>query len=187
MKKLIITSHPSSSWFTHLIAHEYKKASEERNHEVEILDLYKTDLKQNFLFFESIENIPQDNAQKEIQKKISWADELIFIFPIWWWDCPAIMRNFFDQNFSAWFAFSYENWKAKWLLNWKKARIFASCDAPWFFYKFFPIRLKFLWWMLRLWFCWIDLDTVDVFDKMKSRNEEDRKVMLGKVRVRALI
>jgi len=31
------------------------------------------------------------------------------------------------------------------------------------------------------------LDTVDVFDKMKSRNEEDRKVMLGKVRVRALI
>jgi len=46
--------------------------------------LYKTDLKQNFLFFESIENIPQDNAQKEIQKKISWADELIFIFPIWW-------------------------------------------------------------------------------------------------------
>jgi len=31
------------------------------------------------------------------------------------------------------------------------------------------------------------LDSVDVFDKMKSRNEEDRKVMLGKVRVRALI
>jgi NAD(P)H dehydrogenase (quinone) len=41
----------------------------------------------------------RDETTKKIQAKITWADELIFIFPIWWGDAPAIVKNFIDCNF----------------------------------------------------------------------------------------
>lgn len=111
MKKFIITAHPSSQGFTHKIAERLTKLSAERGDEVEILDLYKTELKQDFLSFEDMKEMGQDDITKQIQAKISWADELVFVFPIWWGDAPAILKNFIDCNFGAGFAFKYENGK----------------------------------------------------------------------------
>jgi putative NADPH-quinone reductase len=52
MKKLIITANPSSKGFTHKIADKLNELSLAKNDEVEILDLYKTKLKQDFLRYE---------------------------------------------------------------------------------------------------------------------------------------
>jgi putative NADPH-quinone reductase len=51
---------------------------------VEILDLYNTDLEQDFLRFEDPKKMGEDPVTKKIQEKILAADELVFIFPIWW-------------------------------------------------------------------------------------------------------
>lgn len=87
MKKniLIITAHPSSLGFTHKIADAYKMGSEEVGNTVEILDLYKTDLKQDFLKFENPRDMANPDSVREIMhKKITEANELVFVHPMWW-------------------------------------------------------------------------------------------------------
>ncbi|MEI7919432.1 MAG: NAD(P)H-dependent oxidoreductase [bacterium] len=72
-----------------------------------MLDLYTTPLRQDFLTYEDKKEQPKDATTKKMQEKIMWADELVFVFPIWRGDAPAIMKNFLDCNFSAGFAFKY--------------------------------------------------------------------------------
>jgi NAD(P)H dehydrogenase (quinone) len=114
MNKLIITANPSSKWFTHEIAKKVTELSVKKWNKVEVLDLYKTEFKQDFLRYEDKTDIWKNEITKKIQSKITEADELIFIFPIWWWDTPAIMKNFMDCNFSTWFAFKHKSWKLIW-------------------------------------------------------------------------
>jgi NAD(P)H dehydrogenase (quinone) len=48
-----------------------------------------------------------DTKTSLMQQKITWADELIFVFPIWWGSMPAVMKNWIDVNFLGGFAFRY--------------------------------------------------------------------------------
>jgi NAD(P)H dehydrogenase (quinone) len=50
----------------------------------------------------------EDPNRKLFQEKIKNSDELIFVFPIWWGNMPAIMKNFFDTNFEAGFAYKFQ-------------------------------------------------------------------------------
>ncbi len=43
------------------------------------------------------------------QKKIAAAGRLIFIFPVWWYDAPAILKGFFDKVLLKDFAFDDSN------------------------------------------------------------------------------
>lgn len=113
-----------------------------------------------------------------MQQKIDWAEELVFIFPVWWADAPAILKNWIDCNFTAGFAFKYINGKPVGLLKGKTAQIFATSGAPSFVYTLFPLSYKLLWGMLRLGFCGIKTTSIKVFDKMESRDEESKKTML---------
>lgn len=184
MKILIITAHPSESGFTHKIADSYKKALENNEHngnEVEILDLYDTKIRQDFLNFENKKNIEVTSEIQFIQNKIKNADELVFVFPIWWADAPAIVKNFIDTNFNVGFAFKYTEKGPIGLLNGKTAKIFATCDGPGFYYKFPIIPLKLIWGKARLGFCGIKLQKFVIFDKMRIRTDEEKEKMLKKV------
>ncbi|MEI6673515.1 MAG: NAD(P)H-dependent oxidoreductase [bacterium] len=81
--------------------------STDKGDKIEIINLYTTPLRQDFLTYEDKKEQPKDPITTKIQEKILWADELVFIFPIWRGDAPAIMKNFLDCNFSAGFAFKY--------------------------------------------------------------------------------
>ena len=151
MKKLIITANPSSKGFTHVIASKIAELAKEKWDIIEILDLYKTDLKQNFLSYEDMSEMWKDETTKKIQDLILWADEMVFVFPIWWGWAPAILKNFIDCNFWAWFAFKYENGKSVWLLNWKTARIIVTSWAPSFFYKVI-LHIQIFWNLNIIWF-----------------------------------
>ena len=84
MKTLIITAHPSSKGFTHSIARTIDSKSNNPTSESEIMNLYDNKYKQGYLSYEALNEIKKDDKVILIQKKIRWADELIFIFPIWW-------------------------------------------------------------------------------------------------------
>ena len=177
MKKLIITANPSSKGFTHKIADKLVELSKAKWDSVEVLNLYKTDLKQNFLTYEDKEEMKEtDEITKKIQEKISSSDEIVFVFPIWWGDTPAIMKNFIDCNFWAWFAFKYENWKSVWLLKWKTARIIATAWGPSFFYKFL-LHIQLMWNFNRIWFCGIKQKSFTVFGWMDSSKTDKNKYL----------
>jgi NAD(P)H dehydrogenase (quinone) len=182
MNKLIVTANPREKWFTHKIAMRYKEVSEQKWDTVEILDLYKTDLKQWFLTYENRSDVRNDSTTQAIQSKITWADEITLVFPIWWADAPAIMKNFIDCNFTSWFAFKFINWKPTWLLTWKTAKIFATCWAPSFIYRFFPLNLKMLWWTLRLGYCGMKFEKIEIFWWIETKTEEQKIKLLEKVK-----
>ena len=184
MQRLIITAHPSSKGFTHKIASQIVKANDVSWIKTQIIDLYDKKYYQDYLNFENVEEeyTKPTEIKTQIQELITKSDELIFIFPIWWWDMPAVLKNFYDVNFTAWYAFKYEKWwRVNWLLKWKTAKIYATCDAPWLFYKIFPIRLSWLWWFARLWFCGVKLTKFKLIDKMRKKSENELNVILEQI------
>ncbi len=43
----------------------------------------------------------------EEQQKLLWADTILFVFPIWWFNLPAILKGWIDRVFSNGFAYNY--------------------------------------------------------------------------------
>lgn len=181
MKKIIITAHPSSKGFTHQIAKNFKKGAEAGKHGVEILDLYHSDFLQNFLQFKSVKELSFDEKREYFQNKIKEADELVFIFPIWWGTCPAVMKNFFDSNFTSGFAYLMGDRGIEKLLKGKGARIFATCDGPSLLYSFSLSPTKITWKYFMLGFCGVRLKSFVIFGRMFKQGENVRKKWLDRI------
>lgn len=75
---------------------------------------------------------------KNHQKRILIADEIIFIFPIWWESMPAMMKGFFDKVISK--GIVYEQGKGKIFKNnfkyLKKVKMVTVMSTPNWIYKY---------------------------------------------------
>ncbi len=182
MKSLIIKAHPSSHGLTHKIADTYKKGAEENGHQVEIIDLYKEEYRQDYFEFENIREPKADPKRELMQKKITEADELVFVFPMWWWSAPAIMKNFIDTNFLSKFAYSFQKSGIPVRhLKGKTGRLFVTCDGPWLFYFVFGMPLKRMWQNGIFMTCGIKMKSFNLFSRMFKRNDKDKENFLKKV------
>ena len=186
-KKLIIMAQPSKKWFLWEIAKTYKSESEKYWDEIEILDLYDKKNFQPNLEFEDMKVLNEDPNRKLFQEKITNADELIFIFPIWWGNMPAIMKNFIDTNFEAGFAYKFQKGSSipKKLLKWKSARVFTTCDGFKIIYNHYvcPIFLEKYIEMYILWIFGIELKSFKLFDKMRKRTREEKDEILEDIKL----
>ncbi len=184
MKTLIITAHPSSKGFTHAIAQTLKEERESKGCEVEIFDLYRTDLKQDFLKFEEPREMKNpDPVRDAIHAKMAWADEYIFIHPLWWLTMPSIMKNFLDHNISSPFAFHYENGRRVPGLCGKRARLYITCDGSFLLYVFLGLPFIVNWVIGIFTFCGINTDYFKVIRMMKLKESMDLRVkMLAKIK-----
>lgn len=166
MKSLIILANPNPESSASFITQTYADIQIKRWNQVEIVDLYKS------------EQIPYlDTTADEVpsivlkhQEKVKESDEIVFVFPVWRGDCPAILKNRFDNVMSPWFAYKYENWIPKWLLD-KEAKMLITSDGPKIFFSLFPISIKYFWKFIRLWFCWVKLTNFILFDRMRVKKK----------------
>jgi putative NADPH-quinone reductase len=181
MKTLIITAHPSSHGLTHGIASVLESDRLSRGGEVEVLDLYKSPTQQPFLNFENIRELKTTKDVEEMQKKISWADELIFIHPLWWMSMPAIMKNFLDQNLTPRFAYRYIEGKRIGLLENRVSRVYVTCDGPrWgYFLMGFPFFLS--WICGTLAFCGIMVNKCILIRNRNFKDDTERANYLDKL------
>ena len=131
---LIIVAHPKEDSFSFAMANTYKENAESKGARVEMLDLYRETHQQPFFTYDDANAVSADDAIKYYQEKITKADEIVFVFPYWWGSFPAILKNFFDWNFSRGFAFEYVNSRPKGLLNDKTVKVFTTTGAPKFIY-----------------------------------------------------
>ena len=131
---LIIVANPKIDSFSFAMADKYKTVSEVNNNIVEIIDLYRDEHQQSFFTYENAHDIPVTKEMRYYQKKISQANEIVFVFPYWWGSMPAILKNFFDWNLSSGFAYSYIDSKPLGLLSNKTVKVFTTTGAPNFLY-----------------------------------------------------
>lgn len=183
MKTLIFTAHPSQEGFIHKIANQYAGTKKTQGVKTEIINLYDEKWKMPFLTFENISEKDEPEVKKLLQEKIRESDELVFVFPLWWSEAPAIVKNAIDTLFSSGFAFQFEEGKLqpKKLLEGKCAKIFVTCDAPKLYYWFKGYPFKTTWKDFILGFCGIKLENFEVFDKMREKSEKEKKNLLEKV------
>lgn len=128
MKNLIIYAHPNSGSLNHFFKQIILESLQESGEEVVVRDLYEIN-------FNPVLSLNDMNGQRigkvaaEIQTEqdfITWADRIIFVYPIWWTGMPAIMKGYIDRVFSYGFAYRYDQGVQKGLLTGKKAVIVNS-------------------------------------------------------------
>lgn len=185
MHSLIITAHPSTQGFTHAIAQKYKETKEKNGHTVEIFNLYTTELKIGYLTYEEKTDMKKpDPIREAIQAKITAADELVFVFPVWHVNMPAILKNFFDTIFTGGFAYQYTPDTfifPKKLLKGKTARVFCTCDAFGILYWWIGNPLRMILQFGVFGWCGMKLKSYINFDRMRKRTPDDCQKMLEKV------
>ena len=129
---LIILANPEKTSFSYLIEHKYRISAEKVGKNVETIDLYSPEYHQDYLKFDE-NGKPIINKETLImQSKVKWADEIVFIFPIWRFDMPAILKNWLDTTMTSGFAYKHKVWSLQptKFLKGKTARIFCNTWCP---------------------------------------------------------
>ncbi len=107
MKILTVFSHPNPDSFNGAVLNTIKDTMSGRGHEVKVRDLHKLGwnpiLTSGDLAKLYSGSVPDDIAAE--QAEVRWADVLVFIYPIWWFERPAILKGWFDKVFSHGFAY----------------------------------------------------------------------------------
>lgn len=132
MKALIVFSHPNPDSFNGAVMKTAQDGLAKGGHEVRVKDLYKSGWNP-LLTVEDLGklysgSVPEDIAAE--QADVSWADLLVFIYPIWWFERPAMLKGWFDRVFSHGFAYKMtENGMIDGLLKGKKAVVITTSGA----------------------------------------------------------
>jgi len=110
MKVLVIYAHPNPKSFNHAILESFTRGLAEAGHPYEKVDLYGI----NFnpcLRGEDIAQLMEGKVPDDVraqQEKVSEAEGLVFIHPIWWTGPPAILKGWIDRVFSIGFAYAFD-------------------------------------------------------------------------------
>lgn len=112
MNITVIVANPSKDSFSKNILKKVEDTLKEKEKSYEIIDLYED--KFNPVMSEEDVNLyskgeTNDPLVKKYQEILKATDRIIFIFPIWWNSCPAMLKGFFDKVFLKKFAFTEEN------------------------------------------------------------------------------
>ncbi|HOK81407.1 MAG: flavodoxin family protein [Clostridiales bacterium] len=141
MKTVIVYYHPYNKSYCRAILEAAKQGAMDAGREADVIDLSadsfnpvmgKEDL-QGFVRHEII-----DPKAKEYFDRIKGACHLIFIFPIWWGNMPAMVKGFIDKVvFPGSFYEQDNSGKVIPLLPNLKVTIFATMNTPAPIYKLY--------------------------------------------------
>ncbi len=129
MSYLIIYAHPNPESFSNGTKEKIIDVLKQKNENFEVRDLYQLNFNpilsaHDFLLMQKGNYSDDVKAEQEFIKK---SKKLIFIFPIWWYSFPAILKGYIDRVFSYGFAYIVlENGEIKGLLENKEVLIFAN-------------------------------------------------------------
>ncbi|MYD61217.1 MAG: NAD(P)H-dependent oxidoreductase [Gemmatimonadetes bacterium] len=118
MHVYIVFAHPSRRSFTGDVLAEFCRGLEDGDHSYQIGDLYEMDFRTDMSLDEYNRemnvygNRPDLPVLPDVQAehaKIEKADGLVCIFPVWWSDCPAKLKGWFDRVCVCGYTYLYEN------------------------------------------------------------------------------
>lgn len=134
----IILGHPDASSLCGTLAETYASSARSAGHSVRLFKLGEVD-------FDPILHHGYNKRQelepglKEIQDSITWANHLVFVYPIWWGSMPSLLKGMFDRVFLPGYAFKYRNNSQFWdrLLAGRSAHAIVTMDTPTWYYRLF--------------------------------------------------
>ncbi|WEX77674.1 NAD(P)H-dependent oxidoreductase [Sinorhizobium numidicum] len=108
MHILMVLAHPLEESFAASVARAARETLEGRGHTVDLLDLYREGFDPRLSDRERGSYFNDRYDASEVSgwiARLQAADGLIFVFPQWWFNFPAILKGFFDRVFAPGVAF----------------------------------------------------------------------------------
>ena len=109
MKTLIIFTYPNHKSLNYAFLQEVIKGCNENPYikELQVVDLYEEKFNPLLEFNEHKRrrDMYRDPYLEKYREKITWADKIVFVYPIWWGRPPAMLMGYIDQLFAANFAY----------------------------------------------------------------------------------
>ena len=177
MNVAIISGHPNSSSYCTALAKSYEEGSKSTGNKVRFISV--TSMK-----FDAVHQ--RKTVEKDVayaQSTLQWADHIVFIFPIWWGNMPALMKGFVDRVFASGVTYKFKEggmWDK--LLKGKSARVIATMDAPPLVYKLFfrnPLKKNM---KAILGFCGVAPIKYSYIGSVKMASPEKRKFWLERIK-----
>ncbi len=181
----IIQGHPDPSpeRYGRALAAAYREGAVEGGHEVRIVDVASLD----FPLLSSKADFETGSPPAAIaaaQDAIRWADQLVFIYPLWAGSMPALLKGFIEQAFRPTFAMDPRAGPLdKKRLAGRSARIVVTMGMPAFVYRwfYFAHSLRSLERNI-LRFCGIGPIKVSVIGMVEAKDPAHRLKWLAKMR-----
>lgn len=114
MHVYVLYAHPSIQSFTHAVLEAFTRGLKDGGHSFEIGDLYAMNFTTDMTLAEyeretcGDANAPLSREVAAEHEKIASADGLAFVYPVWWSDCPAKLKGWFDRVLAFGYAYTYE-------------------------------------------------------------------------------
>jgi len=132
MRVLVVYCHPNPKSFNHALKEEVLAGLREAGHEVKVRDLYAEPFKTTLDGADFTQilggSIPAD-IRKE-QELVSWAEGLVFHYPVWWFGLPAALKGWVDRVLLQGFAFAFGPKGPEGLLKHRKALVLNTTGGP---------------------------------------------------------
>ncbi len=111
MHVLIVFCHPSAESFTASVLKQFTAGLRDAGVSYDVSDLYGMNFSSDMSLAEFQREtsysldvpLPEDVLQE--QEKLIRADRIVFIYPLWWSDCPAKLKGWFDRVYTVGFAY----------------------------------------------------------------------------------
>jgi NAD(P)H dehydrogenase (quinone) len=115
MHVYIVFAHPSHQSFSYAVLQAFTRGLSEAGHTFDIADLYAM----NFVgdmdtaqYQREVGLVPTAPVPPDVKREhesIDKADALVFIYPLWWSDCPAKLKGWFDRVWTFGYAYVYDD------------------------------------------------------------------------------
>lgn len=135
---LIINGHPSATSFCSALAKSYAQGATKAGNHVVLVNLSELNFNYN-----QVNGLKMGQTLEPdliwAQEKISKANHIVIVHPVWWGSVPAVLKAFFDRVLLSGFAFKYHQKDPWWdkLLAGRTGHIIYTADTPTWFYKWF--------------------------------------------------
>jgi len=188
MKIFMIICNPKEHSSKDAYVQTYIEEATMRGHEVRTINVYDYDI--DYLRANGDEmdySLPSE--LKQAQDNLIWANQLVFVYPVWCLSIPALLKSFMDRVFAEGVAAEYSDRGPKPLMKDKTAVIMHSYSMPCVAMKYFYGDILMKWWKVVLtdW-CGpkivkrFDFDMIDdVSEKRKQKWINDVKKFVAKL------
>lgn len=180
---LIINGHPDPESFNAGLVEAYQRGAEKSTAEISVIQIRDLEFNPNLAFGYRKRTELEPDLVSSIEK-IKKANHIVWVFPMWWYGYPALMKGFIDRTFLPGITFAYQAGKVlpKKLLKGKTGRIIVTADAPkWYNVLFMksPAINQFKRGTLQ--FCGINPVQVSYISPIKGSSPEFRNKWLSKI------
>ena len=140
MKTTLVLAHPWHGSFNKAILDTIVKKLEAKAKEYQIIDLNKDNFdpvlhEQDLALY--AKGKTTDEQVMKYQEMLKETEELVFIFPIWWYDVPAILKGFIDKVMLKGFSWIETKTGLKGLLTHiKETKVISTSEVPTWYLKF---------------------------------------------------